>query len=194
MYILFKTFLDKICALLIILILLPLFLFISILIYVKMGEEIFFKQLRVGKNGKIFLMYKFRTMIKDDGKNNDVDRTTKLGAILRKYSLDELPELINILFGQMSFVGPRPLLAEYLNYYSPLQFTRHNVNPGLTGLAQIKGRNKISWVNKFRYDVLYIKKVSFILDLYIIFSTIKMVLKTEYVNANSDETMQKFQG
>ena len=133
-------------------------------------------------------------MLNDNGKLSDIERTTKLGYILRKYSLDELPEFFNILLGQMSFVGPRPLLLEYLNYYSPIQFTRHTVKPGLTGLAQIKGRNSINWVNKFRYDVFYTNKVSFLFDLYIIFSTFKMVVIPENVNANSKETMQKFEG
>ena len=194
MYILFKSFLDKICALLILLVLSPLFLFISIFIFIKMGRGIFFKQLRVGEKGKIFLMYKFRTKLNDDGKLSDMERTTNLGYILRKYSLDELPEFINILLGDMSFVGPRPLLVEYLNYYSPIQFTRHKVKPGLTGLAQIKGRNRINWVNKFRYDIFYTNKISFIFDMYILLSTIKIVLIAENVNANIEETMQKFQG
>lgn len=159
-----------------------------------MGRGIFFKQLRVGENGKIFMMFKFRTMLIDDGNLNDIERTTKLGNILRKYSLDELPEVLNILLGDMSFVGPRPLLVEYLNYYTPLQFTRHKVKPGLTGLAQIKGRNSISWVNKFRYDIFYKNKISFIFDMYILLNTIKMVLIAVNVNASSNETMEKFKG
>jgi lipopolysaccharide/colanic/teichoic acid biosynthesis glycosyltransferase len=159
-----------------------------------MGKGVFFKQLRVGENGKIFLMYKFRTMLNDDGKLSDIERTTKLGYILRKYSLDELPEFINILLGHMSFVGPRPLLVEYLNYYSPIQFTRHNVKPGLTGLAQIKGRNRINWVNKFRYDVFYTNKISFNFDMYILLNTFKIVFFAENVNANTEETMKKFKG
>lgn len=194
MYILIKSFLDKLFALIILIGLSPFFLFISILIYLKMGKGIFFKQLRVGENGKIFMMYKFRTMLIDNGNLTDIERTTKLGNILRKYSLDELPEVINILLGHMSFVGPRPLLVEYLNYYTPLQFTRHNVKPGLTGLAQIKGRNSISWINKFRYDVFYKNKISFIFDMYILLKTIKMVLLANNINANSNQTMEKFKG
>lgn len=194
MYILIKSFLDKLFALIILIGLSPFFLVISILIYLKMGKGIFFKQLRVGENGKIFMMYKFRTMLIDNGNLTDIERTTKLGNILRKYSLDELPEVINILLGHMSFVGPRPLLVEYLNYYTPLQFTRHNVKPGLTGLAQIKGRNSISWINKFRYDVFYKNKISFIFDMYILLKTIKMVLLANNINANSNQTMEKFKG
>lgn len=194
MYIFFKSFFDKFCALIILVFLSPLYLFISILIFLKMGRGIFFKQLRVGENGKIFMMFKFRTMLIDDGNLNDIERTTKLGNILRKYSLDELPEVLNILLGDMSFVGPRPLLVEYLNYYTPLQFTRHKVKPGLTGLAQIKGRNSISWVNKFRYDIFYKNKISFTFDMYILLNTIKMVLIAVNVNASSNETMEKFKG
>jgi lipopolysaccharide/colanic/teichoic acid biosynthesis glycosyltransferase len=194
MYILLKSFFDKVFALLFILVFSPLFLFISIFIFIIMGKGVFFKQLRVGENGKIFLMYKFRTMLNDDGKLSDIERTTKLGYILRKYSLDELPEFINILLGHMSFVGPRPLLVEYLNYYSPIQFTRHNVKPGLTGLAQIKGRNRINWVNKFRYDVFYTNKISFNFDMYILLNTFKIVFFAENVNANTEETMKKFKG
>jgi sugar transferase EpsL len=159
-----------------------------------MGRGVFFKQLRVGHNGKIFLMYKFRTMLNDNGKLSDMERTTKLGYILRKYSLDELPEFINILLGHMSFVGPRPLLVEYLPLYSIEQRKRHHVKPGITGWAQIKGRNLLKWDQKFEYDVWYVENQSLCLDLKIVLLTIKKIIISEGINAEGHATVEPFKG
>jgi lipopolysaccharide/colanic/teichoic acid biosynthesis glycosyltransferase len=161
-----------------------------------MGWPIIFKQKRPGKDEKIFNMYKFRTMNnKKDKKGKllqDKDRLTKFGSFLRKTSLDELPELFCILIGKMSIVGPRPLLVEYLPYYTEEEHHRHDVRPGLTGLAQTSGRNTISWEEKFKYDIEYVNNISFKNDIKILVKTVKVVLNSEGINQSSNETMENF--
>lgn len=193
-----KRILDFIFSLILIIILSPLMLILYILTIINSGFPGIFKQLRPGKNEKIFKLYKFRTMNnKRDPVGNllpDKDRITKFGRFLRKTSLDELPELFNILKGDMSFVGPRPLLVEYLEYYNDEQRMRHTVTPGLTGLAQINGRNSISWEEKFTFDKVYVEHISFIEDLRIFLGTIKKVLSREGINTDNDEAMPLFRG
>ena len=163
-----------------------------------MGRPIIFTQDRPGYKGKIFKIYKFRTMTNEKDKNGrflpDEMRLKGIGRIIRSLSLDELPQLFNVLKGDMSFIGPRPLLVEYLPLYNKDQKKRHDVLPGITGLAQVKGRNSISWKKKFRYDVFYVKNVSFCLDLYIIYLTIIKVLKRDGISQEGKATMEKFNG
>ena len=176
----------------------PILLIVAILVRTKLGSPIIFKQNRPGLNEKIFTMYKFRTMTNkkdDNGKLlSDSVRLTKFGRILRSTSLDELPELFNILKGEMSIIGPRPLLVQYLPLYNEKQKRRHNLRPGLSGLAQISGRNAISWEDKFDLDVKYVDSVSFIDDSKIIFLTIKKVFVREGINQESAVTMEPFRG
>ena len=177
----FKRMLDFILSLTALIILSPILLIVAILVRIKLGSPIIFKQQRPGKNEKIFTLYKFRTMTdKKDEKGNllpDSERLTKFGKLLRSTSLDELPELINILKDDMSIVGPRPLLVKYLPYYTEEEKHRHDVRPGLTGLAQICGRNNLDWNERFEMDLKYVNSVSFKEDLIIIFKTISSVLK-----------------
>lgn len=191
----FKRFFDIIISFFAIIILSPLFIIISIIVLFFMGWPIVFKQPRPGKNEKIFNMYKFRTMTnKKDKKGNllpDDKRLTKFGKFLRKTSIDELPELFCILFGKMSFVGPRPLLVEYLSYYTEEEHHRHDVRPGLTGLAQVNGRNLLSWDDKFKKDLEYVNNISFTLDVKIFFKTIITVFKHEGINDNNGDAMIK---
>lgn len=193
-----KRISDIIISLLGIIILLPVLLIISVLIYFKLGSPIFFVQERVGKDNKIFKMIKFRSMkdIKDKDGNMllDSERLTNFGKKIRSLSLDELPELINILKGDMSLIGPRPLLVEYLELYDEDQIQRHNMRPGLTGWAQINGRNSINWSEKFRCDVWYVKNWTLRLDIKIFFKTIKTVIKKEGINYDDTCTMQYFDG
>lgn len=193
-----KRLFDFLIALISINILLPVFIIVSLLVRIKLGSPILFKQPRPGKKGKIFTIYKFRTMTnkRDDNGNllPDEIRLTKFGKFLRSTSLDELPELFNILFGHMAIVGPRPLLVQYLPLYNDFQKQRHNVRPGLTGLAQVNGRNAISWEDKFKYDVEYVNKLSFWLDLKIIVLTFLKVFKREGINQNGNATMEFFVG
>lgn len=181
-----KRPLDFILSLIAIIVLLPLFLIITILVRIKLGKPVIFKQQRPGKNERIFTLYKFRTMTdQKDEKGNllpDEQRLTKFGKWLRSTSLDELPELWNILKGDMAIVGPRPLLVEYLQLYNEEQKHRHDIRPGLTGLAQISGRNSISWEEKFEDDLQYIKNITFLKDLQIILKTIFKVLKKEGIS------------
>ena len=176
-----KRILDLILSLMALIVLMPLMIIIGILVRINLGSPIIFKQKRPGKNEKIFTLYKFRTMTdKRDIDGNllpDEYRLTKFGKFLRSTSLDELPELINIIKGDMAIVGPRPLLVEYLPYYTEEEKHRHDVRPGLTGLAQVNGRNEISWEEKLKYDTEYIKEISFYSDLKIIFKTIKKTIK-----------------
>jgi len=176
----------------------PLLAFIYSLIRLKLGSPALFKQNRPGLHGDIFTFYKFRTMTDKRDSNGellpDKDRITPLGNFLRKTSLDELPSLYNVLKGDMSLVGPRPLLVEYLDLYSPKQSRRHDVKPGITGWAQINGRNAISWEEKFELDVWYVDNKNFVLDLKIIFKTLLKVIKKEGINATSDHTMPRFTG
>ena len=188
-----KGIIDKVIAFLGLIILSPLLLAISLSIKLNMGGNIFFYQKRPGKSGKIFTIIKFRTMKnKSREVTEDYLRITKLGDFLRKTSLDELPELINIIKGDMSFIGPRPLLIEYLDLYTEEQHIRHKFKPGITGLAQIKGRNKISWEEKFKYDIFYIRHRNLIMDLKILFITfIKVICKSD-INHSNKNTMPKF--
>ena len=176
----------------------PIISMIIVAIRIKLGFPIIFEQHRPGLNGKIFKFYKFRTMTDDrdsDGKLlPDKDRITPLGNFLRKSSLDELPSLFNVLRGDMSLVGPRPLLVEYLDHYTPEQARRHEVRPGITGWAQVNGRNAISWAEKFKLDVWYVDNQSLWLDIKILFITIWKVLKGEGINQKGHVTMEKFQG
>lgn len=194
----FKRIIDILISATALIFLSPIILIIAILVKCKLGSPIIFVQERPGKNEKIFNMYKFRTMIdKDDKEGNPLSddlRLTKFGKLLRSTSLDELPELWNILKGDMSLVGPRPLLKEYLKLYNQDQKKRHLVRPGLTGLAQVNGRNAISWKEKFFYDVKYVNNVSFILDVKIIFITIKKIFVREGISDGHSETSVKFMG
>ena len=194
----FKRLIDFIlsgCAILVLG--LPL-LIVALLIRIKLGSPVLFKQRRPGKNGKIFEIYKFRTMTdardKDGNLLPDNERLTDFGKLLRSTSIDELPEIINIFKGDMAIIGPRPLLEEYLPLYNEEQAHRHDVRPGLTGWAQINGRNTISWEDKFRYDVEYVRNISFMFDLKIFFLTIKKVFVREGINASAEVTMEKFKG
>lgn len=177
-YLIFKRVFDVLVSALIIFCLLPVFFIVSLLIYLKMGSPVIYSQYRPGKNCRPFLMYKFRTMSESDNKQmlNDADRITKLGGFLRSTSLDELPELLNVIKGDMSLVGPRPLLMEYISRYSEFQMRRHEVLPGISGLAQVKGRNNLSWYSKFRYDVLYVDRIGLKMDIAILLLTIKVVI------------------
>jgi undecaprenyl phosphate N,N'-diacetylbacillosamine 1-phosphate transferase len=156
----------------------PVILALVVTIKISMGGNVLFTQLRPGKDGKLFLIYKFRTMVNEEpGKQmTDEQRITPVGHWLRSTSLDELPELINVVKGEMSLVGPRPLLVDYLSKYSASQMRRHKVLPGITGLAQARGRNNLSWKNKFKYDVFYVEKANLIFDLRILFETIGVVI------------------
>ena len=195
---LLKRIIDIMCSLFGLIILSPVFLVVSILVYIKLGSPIFFTQERVGKNGKIFKMIKFRTML--DSRNkfgellNDEERLTSFGKKLRSTSIDELPELINVLKGDMSLVGPRPLLVEYIPLYSKHQFRRHEVKPGITGLAQVNGRNSIDWKNKFNLDVEYVDKFNLIMDIKILLLTVSKVIKKDGINQEGSATMEKFTG
>ena len=176
----------------------PVFIICAILIRINLGSPIFFKQKRIGKKNKEFEMIKFRTMKNAfDKKGNalpDSERMTKLGKTLRSLSLDELPEFINILKGDMSLIGPRPLLVQYLPLYNERQIKRHNVTPGLTGWAQVNGRNSLKWSEKFELDVWYVENWSLYLDVKIFFMTFYKVLKKEGINQEGQETMEFFNG
>lgn len=189
---------DFICALLALIVLSPVFLVVAILVRTKLGSPVIFKQERPGLNGKIFTLYKFRSMTdardeKGDLLPDDV-RLTHFGKILRSTSLDELPELINILKGDMAVVGPRPLRVDYLPLYNKTQARRHEVRPGFTGYAQVHGRNSITWEDKFEKDVYYVDRVSFLMDWNIIFQTVKVVLKRDGISSGSSVTMEAFKG
>ena len=193
-----KRILDILLSGIALIVLSPIILIVGFLVRIKLGSPIIFKQERPGKSEKIFSMYKFRTMTDERDHNGeylpDEIRLTKFGKILRATSLDELPELWNILKGDMSIVGPRPLLVEYLPLYSEKQRKRHNVRPGLTGLAQVNGRNAISWEEKFDLDVYYVDKISFFNDLIIIIHTCKKVIKKENINTINNNIPEKFKG
>ena len=193
-----KPILDFLLALFLILLFSPIILIVALLIRLRLGSPIFFIQERPGLNGKIFKIYKFRTMSNQrDSKGqllSDELRLKGFGKFIRKSSLDELPQLFNVLKGEMSFVGPRPLLVEYLKLYNKEQARRHEVKPGITGWAQINGRNAVSWEEKFRLDVYYVKNISFGLDLKILYLTFFKVLKRKDINSSTNITMEKFKG
>lgn len=194
----FKRFLDIIISLIFIFCFWWLYIVIAILVRVKLGSPVLFKQDRPGLNEKIFKMYKFRTMTDEKDKDGillpDADRLTKFGKFLRSTSLDEIPEFFNVLKGEMSLIGPRPLLVRYLGRYTKEQLRRHEVKPGISGWAQVNGRNAISWEDKFKYDIEYVDKLNFLLDLKIIFLTIKKVFKTEGISQKGNATMEEFEG
>ncbi|MFK4465815.1 sugar transferase [Bacillus sp. RC252] len=173
-------------------------LLVAIIVKTQIGSPILFRQQRPGLHGKSFYLYKFRTMTNERNRNGELlqdhARLTKVGKFLRKYSLDELPQLINVLKGQLSLVGPRPLLIEYMPLYSKEQAKRHNVRPGITGWAQVNGRNSISWDEKFKLDVWYVENQSFLLDLKILYLTFSKVLKSEGITNNKHVTMPVFKG
>lgn len=193
-----KRPMDFILSLIAIIVLSPVLLLVAILVRVKLGSPILFKQKRPGLNEKIFLMYKFRTMTDKRDDNGellpDSVRLSKFGKLLRSSSLDELPELFNILKGDMSIIGPRPLLVQYLPLYNEHQKRRHEVRPGLSGLAQVSGRNTISWEEKFNLDVKYVDIVSLSADWKIIFLTVKKVFVREGINSEKAATMEPFKG
>tara|TARA_Y100001980_G_C14541098_1_gene318984 strand:- start:676 stop:1275 length:600 start_codon:yes stop_codon:yes gene_type:complete len=193
-----KLFFDKSFALTLLIIFSPLLIVLSIFIYFDLGKPIFFKQKRGGYKGKEFNIIKFRTM-KDVGdikmtSENDKKRLTAFGFLLRKYSIDEIPSLVNVLKGDMSFVGPRPLLAKYDKLYNEEQRKRFMVKPGITGWAQINGRNSISWEEKLKLDIWYIKNRNLILDFEILFKTIFKVFNNKDVDSSKSETMDEFKG
>ena len=194
----FKRILDFIAALLLIILFSPIMLWAAWRIRRELGSPVLFTQARPGLNAKIFKIYKFRTMSDERDENGnllpDELRLKGFGAKLRASSIDELPQLFNVLKGDMSFIGPRPLLVEYLPLYSPRQASRHSVRPGITGLAQVNGRNDISWAAKLEYDALYARNLSFLLDIKIVFLTIKKVLKKEGVSKSGMATTEKFNG
>ncbi len=193
-----KRGIDFILALVGLILASPVLLIVAILVRMKLGSPIFFRQARVGLNGEIFEMIKIRTM-KDAYDTNgeplpDSERLTSFGQFLRKTSLDELPELINVLKGDMSLVGPRPLLVEYLPLYSEEQMRRHNVRPGITGYAQVNGRNNISWAKKFELDIYYVNHFSLYLDIKILWQTVVKVIKQADINQEGNVTVEKFNG
>jgi lipopolysaccharide/colanic/teichoic acid biosynthesis glycosyltransferase len=189
---------DFVCALLALIVLSPVLLVVSILVKVKLGSPIIFAQERPGLNGKIFKLYKFRSMsdAKDEDGNllPDEERLGHFGKVLRSTSLDELPELINIIRGELSVVGPRPLLVRYLPRYTEHQARRHEVRPGFTGYAQVHGRNAISWEEKFDFDVQYVDSITFLRDWKIIFQTVLAVLKKDGISSDTSVTMEEFMG
>ena len=193
-----KRIMDFLLSLIALVILLPGLLIFAILIYIKLGSPVFFKQQRPGKNGEIFEILKFRTMTSEKDKDgnllSDEIRLTKFGKFLRSTSIDELPELINILKGDMSIVGPRPLLVQYLPYYNEEQRHRHDVRPGLTGLAQVNGRNVLSWEEKFKFDVEYVRDITFLGDCKIIWQTAMKVIQRENISSKTSVTMEEFRG
>lgn len=189
---------DLFASITLLIVLLPVMLLISILIWLYDGSPLFFKQLRPGLHGRPFMLVKFRTMLNQNDKSgdllNDDERLTGLGKILRKTSLDELPELVNVITGQMSLVGPRPLLMEYLELYSEEQMRRHTIKPGITGWAQVNGRNAISWEEKFRLDCWYVDNQSLLLDIKILLLTVVKVFQGEGIGQKGMETTKKFTG
>lgn len=193
-----KRCLDFVLSLAALIVLSPVLLLVAILVRCRLGSPILFKQERPGLHEKIFCMYKFRTMT--DAKDADGNllpdevRLTKFGKLLRSTSLDEFPELFNILKGDMAIVGPRPLLVQYLPRYNERQHHRHDVRPGFTGLAQVNGRNSISWQEKFEWDVKYVEQVSFWMDVKIIAKTVGVVLKRDGISSETSVTMEEFRG
>lgn len=194
----FKRFFDIVLSACALVVLSPVMLVVAVLVKVKLGSPVIFCQERPGKDERIFKMYKFRTMTDErDGDGQllpDAERLTKFGRMLRSTSLDELPELWNILKGNMSIVGPRPLLVDYLDRYNEEQHRRHEVRPGMTGWAQVHGRNSLSWEARFAYDVEYVRRVSFFLDVRIIFLTVAVILRRQGIHSVNSETQEMFLG
>ena len=194
----FTRLIDFVLSLCALVVLSPVLLILTLVGAIKMKGNPFFTQLRPGKDEKIFKLIKFRSMTCEKDENGellpDEVRLTKYGKLLRSTSLDELPELINILKGDMSIVGPRPLLVQYLPLYNEEQRKRHSVRPGLTGLAQVNGRNSISWTERFRYDVTYVDNISLLLDIKILFMTVQKVLIRDGISSETSETMEDFNG
>ena len=182
----FKRLIDFILSLIALIVLSPILLIVALLVRTKLGSPVIFKQERPGLNEKIFTLYKFRTMTdaKDEQGNllPDEIRLTKFGKLLRSTSLDELPELFNILKGDMAIVGPRPLMTRYLPYYTEEERARHSLRPGMTGYVQVKGRNSLTWDEKFKYDLYYVNHVTFLVDIKVILDTIKIVIKHEGIS------------
>lgn len=191
-----KRILDFTLSLFALILLSPVMIILYILVRIKLGKPVLFKQMRPGKDEKIFKLYKFRTMTDEKDEHGkllpDEKRLTKFGKFLRSTSLDELPELLNIIKGDMAIVGPRPLLVEYLEYYNEEEKHRHDVRPGLTGLAQVNGRNSISWEQKFQQDIEYINDLTFINDMKIILKTVGKVFKREGITQQGEATMERF--
>ena len=194
----FKPIIDVFLSFVGIVMLFPLLLLIVVFLALTNQGNPFFLQKRPGKSGKIFTIIKFKTMNNKKDENGnllpDEERLTKIGKIIRKTSLDEIPQLFNVLKGDMSIIGPRPLLPDYLHLYSPFQNRRHEVKPGITGWAQVNGRNSLEWDKKFELDVWYVEHFSFLLDLKILLRTIQKVVKSEGINANQEITMEPFRG
>ena len=193
-----KRLLDILFSFMGIIVLSPVLMVVAILVRIKLGSPVIFKQERPGRNEKIFCLYKFRTMTDArDGNGkllSDEERLTRFGKVLRSTSLDELPELWNVIKGDMSIVGPRPLLVKYLLLYNERQKHRHDVRPGFTGLAQVNGRNSISWEEKFEWDIKYVENISFIEDVKIILNTVRVVFKRNGISSNTSVTMEEFKG
>jgi undecaprenyl phosphate N,N'-diacetylbacillosamine 1-phosphate transferase len=193
-----KPVLEFLIALFALLLLSPVFLVLLVVLAVINNGHPFFVQARPGKDEKIFNIIKFKTMTdKKDASGQllpDMERMTKVGQFLRRTSLDEIPQLLNVLRGNMAIVGPRPLLVDYLNYYNPKEARRHSVKPGITGWAQVNGRNAISWQEKFNHDLWYVDHLSFTTDLYILYKTIQKVIKRDGITASDNETMTYFRG
>ena len=198
LYIIIKRILDLFISIFAFLILLPLFITVFIILYISNGGKAFFFQERPGKDEKVFKIIKFKTM--NDKKDDHgeflpfEERVTKIGLFIRNYSLDEIPQLLNVIKGDMSIVGPRPLLTQYLPLYNQEQKKRHQVKPGITGWAQVKGRNSISWKQKFAYDVWYVNNISLVLDIKILLYTIKRIVVPEGINSSNGLNMPTFTG
>lgn len=193
-----KPFFDITSALIGLVLLLPIFIIVTVFLFFANDGKPFFFQLRPGKDGKIFKIIKFKTMNdrkdKDGNLLPDAQRLTKVGRFVRKTSLDEIPQLLNVVIGDMSIIGPRPLLTTYMHLYNDFQNRRHEVKPGITGWAQVNGRNAISWDKKFELDVWYVDNISFLLDVKILFKTIQKVIKSDGINAVDSATIEPFQG
>lgn len=193
-----KPFLDVSCSLVMLVILSPLFLLIMLLLYIFNQKNVFFFQERPGKNERVFRIIKFKTMTDQRDSSGqllpDAQRLTNMGRFIRKTSLDELPQLINVLKGDMSFIGPRPLLVSYLPLYNQEQKKRHLIKPGITGWAQVNGRNALDWPEKFVLDVYYVNHISFALDMKILMMTVKKVIKSEGINSAGQATTESFKG
>lgn len=193
-----KRLIDIFISLTLLILFSPIILVVAVIVRLKMGSPILFKQQRPGLDGKPFYLFKFRTMIntKDNQGNllSDELRLTSLGKFLRKYSLDEFPQLVNVLKGEMSLIGPRPLLMEYLELYTEDQYKRHQVKPGITGWAQVNGRNSISWEDKFEHDIWYVENQTILLDIKILILTLVKVIKSEGIQNGNHSTMPVFRG